>query len=193
MDFDSQRSTVVLIQELSREECLNILAGTRIARLACVHGDQPYIVPVYLTYAAESSGTPSLYGVTTLGNKVEWMRTNPRVCIEVDEITKYDQWASVVVLGRYEELADPSRSEEARHPHLRHPGPSVDAGQEQLSQSSERLEAYRILQSKAMWWEPAETAWSSRPDRKPGESYDPVYYRVCIEQVSGRRALPQTP
>ena len=51
------------------------------------------VVPVYLAYD-EASGC--LYGFTTPGQKVEWMRANPLVCVEVDEIAAYDQWVSVI-------------------------------------------------------------------------------------------------
>ena len=181
----------MLIQELSRQECLDFLAGTRVVRLACVHGDQAYIVPVYLTYSAETEDAPSLYGVTTLGDKVEWMRINPRVCVEVDEVAEFDQWVSVVALGRYEELADRPEEEEARPP--RRPMLSTDEVPDDLNQPSEKLKAFGFLQRHAMWWEPASTVWSSRSARKPGESYNPLYYRIWIDQISGHRALPETP
>ena len=181
----------MLIQELSRVECLNFLAGTNVARLACVHEDQPHIVPVYLTYDGESPGMPSLYGVTTLGDKIEWMRTNPRVCVEVDEITNFDQWVSVVVLGRYEELK--AGAEEEQNLHLRSPRPTINEDQEPLPQPSLRLKAFQILQHHAMWWELASTAWASRQHHQPGEPYEPIYYRVNIDQVTGHRALSQTP
>jgi uncharacterized protein len=88
------------IREMSKEESLRVLAGAKLARLACAHENQPYVVPVY----HEASGC--LYGFTTPGQKIEWMRANPLVCVEVDEVAAYDQWVSVVVIGRYEELPE---------------------------------------------------------------------------------------
>ena len=35
--------------------------------------------------------------------KVEWMRSNPLVCFEVDEVQNQNRWSSVIVFGRYEE------------------------------------------------------------------------------------------
>ena len=101
----------MVIREMSREECLRVLAGARLARLACAHENQPYVVPVYLAYH-EASGC--LYGFTTPGQKVEWMRANPLVCVEVDEIAAYDQWVSVIAIGRYEELPETPGSDGAR-------------------------------------------------------------------------------
>jgi len=39
-----------LIQELSRQESLDLLARAHLGRLACAHKTQPYIVPVYFAY-----------------------------------------------------------------------------------------------------------------------------------------------
>src|ERR1035438_8576432 len=94
---------MMMIREMSREECLGVLAGARLARLACAHENQPYVVPVYLAYQ-EASGC--FFGFTTPGQKVEWMRANPLVCVEVDKIVADDQWVSVIAFGRYEELPE---------------------------------------------------------------------------------------
>src|SRR5579863_5990062 len=108
----------MVIREMSTEACLRVLARARLARLACARENQPYVVPVYLVYH-EASGC--LYGFTTPGQKVEWMRANPLVCVEVDEIAAYDQWVSVIALGRYEELPEIPGSEDASHRALERP------------------------------------------------------------------------
>jgi len=98
----------MVIREMSREECLRGLAGARLVRLACAHENQPYVVPVYLVYHEPFDGEACLYGVATPGQKVEWMRANPLVCVEVDEVAAYDQWVSIIAFGRYEELPETS-------------------------------------------------------------------------------------
>src|SRR6202521_4793488 len=100
----------MVIREMNREECLRVLARGRLARLACAHENQPYIVPVYLAYHEASA---CLYGFTTPGQKVEWMRANPLVCVEVDEVAAHDQWVSVIARGRYEELPETPGSDGA--------------------------------------------------------------------------------
>ena len=42
-------------------------------------------------------GEAFLYGFTTEGQKIEWMRANPLVCVELDEVENFDQWTSIVV------------------------------------------------------------------------------------------------
>jgi hypothetical protein len=94
----------MLIQKMTRSECLGTLAGARLGRLACAQGDQPYAVPFYFVYHE-----PYLYGFTTPGQKTEWMRANPHVCVELDEVDDAEQWMSVILFGRYEELPDALR------------------------------------------------------------------------------------
>ena len=82
---------------------------TAIARLACARDNQPYVVPVHVYFDGDC-----LYGFATLGQKIEWMRENPRVCVQVDDIRDRFHWATVVVLGQYEELLHMPSDEEAR-------------------------------------------------------------------------------
>src|SRR5579863_2995953 len=93
----------MLIREMTVKHCQEFLARTDFGRLACVHDNQPYIVPIYFAYEPDR-----LYGFSTLGQKIEWMRSNPRVCVEVDEVSSTRSWSSVIVSGRYEELQDTS-------------------------------------------------------------------------------------
>jgi nitroimidazol reductase NimA-like FMN-containing flavoprotein (pyridoxamine 5'-phosphate oxidase superfamily) len=149
----------VLIQELSHQASLDLLARTRLGRLACSQGGQPYVVPVYLAYADRS-----LYGFTTLGKKIESMRANPLVCIEVDEVVSPQQWASVIVFGRYEELPDTPQWQ------------------------SERAFAHELLKQSGMWWEPAYVKTILGGTPRP---LVPVFYRIHIVQVTGHRATPE--
>src|ERR1700686_887352 len=92
---------VVMIQEITRQASLDLLARTHLCKLACAQGSQPYVVPCYFAY-----NNNSLYSFSTVGQKIVWMRTNPLVCVEADEVVSPQEWMSVIVLGRYEELPD---------------------------------------------------------------------------------------
>ncbi len=188
----------MVIREMSRAKCLEVLAGARLARLACAHQNQPYVVPVYLAYD-EASGC--LYGFTTPGQKIEWMRANPLVCVEVDEIATHDKWVSVVAFGRYEELPKASGNEGARprspeRPRNvgeatpawsadRHHRPCDDDGCD-----NERERALQVLQTHPMWWEPGLTAWAAGTHRNSAEAFIPVYYRIRINHITGHEATP---
>ena len=87
------------IHEMTDEECREVLTGKNVARLACALNNQPYVVPIRLDLEGQF-----LYGYATLGQKIEWMRQNPLVCVEVDEVTASGDWVNVIVIGHYEEL-----------------------------------------------------------------------------------------
>ena len=146
----------MLIEELDRQSCLDLLFRTRLGRLACSQGTQPYIVPFYF-----ACDTNYIYGFSTVGKKIEWMRANPLVCVEVDEVINSQNWMSVVVLGRYEEMPDTPEW------------------------SMERDTAHCLLQQEAMWWEPA---YAKKAVDEGACSLEPVFYRIRIDKITGRRA-----
>ena len=91
----------MIIRELTGQASLDLLSGSRLGRLACAKGNQPYVVPLFFAHHDSF-----LYCSSTLGQKIEWMRENPLVAVEVDHIESPQQWECVVVSGHYEELAD---------------------------------------------------------------------------------------
>lgn len=146
----------MFIHELSYQECCQILKRTSVGRLGCARNNQPYIVPIHFDF----NGT-YVYGFTTLGQKIEWMRSNPLVCLEVDETISDQQWTSIVIFGRYEELPDTPE-------HL-----------------AARTHAYTFLQKRAMWWEPA---YISPAHRDQPHSLIPIFYRIHIDSMTGHKA-----
>jgi nitroimidazol reductase NimA-like FMN-containing flavoprotein (pyridoxamine 5'-phosphate oxidase superfamily) len=133
---------------------------TRISfgRLACARDNQPYVVPIYFAY-----GPDLLYGFTTVGQKIEWMRTNPKVCVEVDEVVSHFQWTSVIVMGRYQELPNT--------PEFR----------------SERQNALVALEKRLLWWQ---TAIATRQLPTRHEDAEPLFYCIRIDSMTGHRAFP---
>ncbi len=146
----------MFIHEMNEFQCQEVLEQTGVGRLACSKDDQPYVVPIYFSFDGRH-----IYGFSTLGRKVEWMRTNPKVCLEIDEEKSHEQWTSVLVYGRYEELPDEPEFEAAR------------------------LAALEVLQKRAMWWEPA---YISTEHYDVSHSLTPIFYRIHIEHTTGRRA-----
>ena len=86
----------MVIHEMTQGECRAMLDGTSVLAWRAPH--QPYVVPVRVHLDGEF-----LYGYATLGQKIEWMRQNPLVCLEIDELVTHAHWASVVVFGHYED------------------------------------------------------------------------------------------
>ena len=149
----------MFIHEMSRAECSDALARAKYGRLACAHDNQPYVLPLNFAF----DGGSYLYGFTTLGQKVHWMRSNPLVSFEIDEVENHNDWLSVIVFGRYEELPDKPEHEEARK------------------------QAYAFLQKRAMWWEPA---YISQEHQDNPHSLIPIFFRIRIENMTGHHAIP---
>jgi nitroimidazol reductase NimA-like FMN-containing flavoprotein (pyridoxamine 5'-phosphate oxidase superfamily) len=81
----------MLISEMTEKECRQFLSRSAFGRLACARGNQPYVVPIYFVYEPDH-----LYGFSTFGKKVEWMRSNPLVCVEIDEVPNHFNWTSLI-------------------------------------------------------------------------------------------------
>ena len=172
-------------------------AGRReVGKAGLAHENQPYVVPVYLAYDKASG---CLYGFTTPGQKVEWMRSNPLVCVEVDEVAAYDQWVSVIATGRYEELPETSGSDGARLRAQERPRQvgeampawSADSRHRQCDEegcNDERERAWQVLKTLPVWWQPGSTAWAARAHRDSAEPFISVYYRIRIDRVTGHEA-----
>jgi nitroimidazol reductase NimA-like FMN-containing flavoprotein (pyridoxamine 5'-phosphate oxidase superfamily) len=153
--------------------------------LACASNNEPYVVPVYLAYHESPVGEQCLYGYTTVGQKVNWMRANPRVCVEVDDVQNCARWTSVIVFGRYEELPDPAEATVGRAPE-RAAGHHYDI----ILEEAELQMCYQLQQTQALWWEPASTTRAALAHRDPTASFVPMFYRIVIDRVTGHEATP---
>ena len=180
----------MIIREMSKDECLRLITRVRLARLACAFNDQPYVVPVFLAYHEPSAGESCFYGFTTLGQKVEWMRANPQVCVEVDEVTSCTRWLSVVAFGRFEELPDVPERNVRNLPVRRATAHHNDVEPDEVAHAAERLLAYQLLQSHAAWWEPASTARVAVAHRASDDAFIPIFYKIAIKSVTGHEATP---
>lgn len=87
--------------DLTKSECEKILADNHYAHLACIDGDEPYLVPI--TYVYEGV---FLYGCTKEGKKIDVMRKHKKVCVQVECVQSPDSWESVVCWGTFEEVTD---------------------------------------------------------------------------------------
>ncbi len=143
------------IRELTTDECEALLQSTNLGRLACVRYNTPYIVPVYFDYHRDA-----LYSFATVGRKIQWMRTNPRVCVEFDDIIDRFNWTTVVVKGRYEELTKSAAHQAARK------------------------RAYALFENRPDWWYPAAGKTKTGRDSDAGDLSHPHRDR---ERPAGRQ------
>ena len=143
---------------LSQQECSELLKRVSIGRLACSLDNQPYVVPVAFSYDAEC-----IYIFSTVGKKIKWMRQNPKVCLQADEIGNRSNWRSVIVTGTYLELREPQYTAQREH------------ALEQLAQYSE-------------WWR---NPLAERRERTSDLSIEPVFFRIDIGSMTGLRGIPE--
>jgi nitroimidazol reductase NimA-like FMN-containing flavoprotein (pyridoxamine 5'-phosphate oxidase superfamily) len=119
---------------------------------------QPYIVPVAFSYEPAR-----IYIFSILGKKIEWMRQNPKVCLQADEIGNDSNWLSVIVMGTYLELRDKQHAAQCEH------------AKELLSQHSD-------------WWL---NPLAERREQINDLSIKPVFFRIDIKLMSGLGAMPE--
>jgi nitroimidazol reductase NimA-like FMN-containing flavoprotein (pyridoxamine 5'-phosphate oxidase superfamily) len=89
-----------MLGELTPEEIEEVLRSEVIARIGCHAGGVTYVVPI--TYVYDGSG---IIGHSHHGMKTQMMRSNPKVCIEVEHVENLGNWKSVIAWGVYEELS----------------------------------------------------------------------------------------
>lgn len=153
-----QPGLAMQIRDLSIQESTEILKRARLGRLGCARDGQPYVTPAFLAFESNS-----LYGFSSVGRKIASMRENPLVCVEFDELITPQNWATVIVEGKYQELPKTAEFEDARG------------------------HAYELLQRRPVWWEPAYVKTNLHGSVRPLE---PVYFRILIETISGHRGIP---
>ena len=178
-------------EEMSTDECLKLLTRSTVFRLAAARDNQPYIVPVFLVCDEAAEG---LYGFTTLGQKVKWMRANPLVCVQVDEISAADRWMSVVVYGRYEEMSQPTAPADDL------PGRAPERAAESLalgepsprriSDEKDFKKAFKILEGLPAWWRSGTAAWTARVRGGSNAPFHSIFFRIKIDRISGRCGRP---
>jgi nitroimidazol reductase NimA-like FMN-containing flavoprotein (pyridoxamine 5'-phosphate oxidase superfamily) len=145
----------MLVHELTPAECREVLSRSHVARLACSRADQPYVVPVSFTYDADVN---CLFSFSAVGKKVHWMRDNPKVCVEVEEVEDQFHWTTVVVVGRYDEIDDSPEQHDLRH------------------------RALHLFQQRSEWWLPGGAKVGDR------DHHAIVIYRIHVDTLTGRRA-----
>ena len=104
-----------------------------------------------------------IYVFSTFGKKIVWMRANPKVCIQIDEIAGQSQWMSVIVNGRYEELPEPQYVIERKH-------------------------ARQLLEKRSQWWL---NTFAERQLKLGDKLIEPLFFRICIDSMTGLRCQRQ--
>lgn len=145
----------MIVRGLDKQQMMSVLASNKLGRLACVKDGQPYVVPITFSFSESC-----LYSFSMPGQKIDWMRLNPKVCLQVDEFSSSRDWKSVVIDGFYEELPD------------------------RIGYKHHREHAWSLLSKHASWWEPGSLKPIASELATPH-----LFYRIVIENMTGRQAI----
>jgi hypothetical protein len=143
------------IHELTAAQCREVVSRAHVARLACARSDQPYIVPIAIAFDPSSN---CVFGFSAVGKKIDWMRENPKVCLEVDEIEDRFHWTTVLITGRYTEITTA------------------------VEHRDMRARALALLDRTTEWWLPGAAKLGER------EHHAVVVFQINIDSMTGRRA-----
>jgi uncharacterized protein len=96
-----------MIRDLPEEEMDTVLRDEWYGHLACQQRDgYPYVLPFAFVYRHHC-----LYTYSFEGTKIDLMRRNPKVCFQTETLIGSDEWKSVIVWGKFEELSGGERDE----------------------------------------------------------------------------------
>lgn len=88
-----------MLGTLTESEIESVLRESFVARIGCHAGGRTYVVPVAYAYDDGGIITHSIDGM-----KLQMMRANPSVCVEIEQVESLLEWKSVVAWGTFEEL-----------------------------------------------------------------------------------------
>ena len=89
-----------MIKNLNENEARELLRDKEFGRLACVlESGEPYVVPV--NYLFKDDG---IYIHALPEQKLDAMRINRKICLQVDKIENSSRWQSAIAFGEFQEI-----------------------------------------------------------------------------------------
>ena len=88
------------MKTLQDDQARALLSACRMGHLGCIDGGEPYVVPI--NYLLDEG---SIYSHSLPGRKIDAMRANPRVCLQVNQIDDDFHWRSAIAYGDFQEMS----------------------------------------------------------------------------------------
>jgi len=146
-----------MLGKLNSEEIEDVLFSNNLGRIGCSNEKKTYIVPVNYVYDGKSIIAHSVEGM-----KIKFMRENPSVCFEVDEVKSNTSWKSVITWGTYREITG----------------------------ERERLDAMKVFVNRMLKLKISTTAhppeMAEERIHEMHGSVKPVIYRILLSEKTGR-------
>src|SRR5690606_17542919 len=89
-----------MIQNMEEKEIRFILENNYVGHLGYIHQNRPYIVPITYYFDKVKSAIICYSGG---GHKMNAMRKNTEVCLQVDTINTVNNWKSILVHGKFKQ------------------------------------------------------------------------------------------
>jgi len=87
------------VEDMSPVDMHALLSRESFGHLGCAREGRPYVLPMNYAYDGKE-----LYFFTTEGMKTQFIDSNPKVCLQVEEVHDSSHWLSVMVIGDAERL-----------------------------------------------------------------------------------------
>ena len=130
------------VEDMPPAEMHWLLQTANFGHLGCANNGRPYVFPMHYAYDGKE-----LYFLTTEGMKTQFLKGNPQVCLQVEQVTDSSHWRSVMVIGHAERLTELKETERAmqqiteRNPTLT---PAISATQIDAIGRAVEIALYRI-------------------------------------------------
>jgi uncharacterized protein len=147
-----------MIGNLTNEQIEEVLKRNVFGHLGCNDGFNTYVYPINFLFDGKH-----IICHSQMGDKIQVMRQNVRVCLQIDEIKNELNWRSVMVQGEFQEMV----SERNRYYAMK----ALVEHMLQVKISEDAILPNIIKQSKQL-----HSQSNSRP----------IIYRIVIDEKSGR-------
>jgi len=145
-----------MLGKMNSREIETLVTQQLIAHLGCYADEQIYVVPVSYAYDGDY-----FYLISREGLKVDMMRKNPKVCLQIDNMQNMSGWQSAILWGEFEELTEPAERNHALNQLMHRMTPMLSS------------ELFRI------------TPHWPFPEDEPG-SIPGIVYRIKVTEKTGR-------
>ena len=96
------------VEDMAPAEMHALLQRQSFGHLGCARDGRPYVVPLNYAYDGKD-----FYFFTTEGMKTQFIRANPQVCLQVEEVIDSTHWRSVMVIGKAEQITQNEEMQQA--------------------------------------------------------------------------------
>jgi nitroimidazol reductase NimA-like FMN-containing flavoprotein (pyridoxamine 5'-phosphate oxidase superfamily) len=89
-----------MIKQLDENAARKLFKEQKYGHLGCIlAGGEPYVVPVNYLYLDDE-----IYIHSLPGNKIDALRLNGKICLQVEKIKDSYQWQSAIGFGEFQEI-----------------------------------------------------------------------------------------